>query len=229
MRIKIFQIDPRKDEKFVKFTGLEDLLRLQGTSQVDAKLYKEVFDGEVETEDLEEIYMRFNREGHPLHRGHSMSVSDVVKTDKGMYYCDSFGFTKIDFDETQATKPDNLLKVVYVEPNKPAYLAEVEHTLQGEQRAVKGLIECIYCHDDQTCVVGNEEAKLIGMYGNRRYNDGKSIIAGPFFVVGLQGDDFRSLTETEQAKYMEKYAEPEFISQEEVEEDTGAFFIALKG
>ena len=91
------------------------------------------------------------------------------------------------------------------------------------------MIECIYCHDDQTCVVGNEEAKLIGMYGNRRYNDGKSIIAGPFFVVGLRGDDFRSLTETEQAKYMEKYAEPEFISQEEVEEDTGAFFIALKG
>ena len=157
-----------------------------------------------------------------------MSISDVVQTEDGAYFCDLVGFKKVDFDESKVTKPDNLLKVVYVEPNKPAYLAEVEHTLEGEQHAVKGMIECIYCHDDQTCVVGNEEAKLIGMEGNRRFNDGKSVIAGPFFVVGLQGDGFRSLTEEEQAKYLEKYAEPEQISQEEVEADTGAMFIALR-
>ena len=78
---------------------------------------------------------------------------------------------------------------------------------------VKGMIECIYCHDDNTCVVANEEAKLIGMEGNRRFGDGNSIIAGPFFVVGLEGDGFRSLTEEEQAKYLEEYAEPEQISQ----------------
>ena len=33
----------------------------------------------------------------------------------------------------------------------------------------------------------------IGMKGNRRLNNGHSIIAGPFFVVGLTSDDFRSL------------------------------------
>ena len=157
-----------------------------------------------------------------------MSISDVVKTEDGAYFCDLVGFKKIDFDESKTTKPDNLLNVVYVEPNKPAYAAEVEHTLEGEQRAVKGMIECIYCHDDNTCVVANEEAKLIGMEGNRRFGDGNSIIAGPFFVVGLQGDGFRSLTEEEQAKYLEKYAEPEQISQEEVEADTGMTFIAFR-
>ena len=157
-----------------------------------------------------------------------MSISDVVKTEDGAYFCDLVGFKKIDFDESKTSKPNNLLKVVYVEPDEPAYAAEVEHTLEGEQRAVGGMIECIYCHDDNTCVVANEEAKLIGMEGNRRFGDGKSIIAGPFFVVGLEGDDFRSLTEEEQAKYLEKYAEPEQISQEEVEADTGMTFIAFR-
>ena len=228
MKIKIFQIDHEKDKNGVKFMHTDRLEKLQGTTDIDASLYKEVFSGEVDAADLEDVYSMFNCEGHPLHRGHSMSISDVVKTEDGAYFCDLYGFKKVDFDESKTTKPDNLLKVVYVEPNKPAYAAEVEHTLEGEQRAVKGMIECIYCHDDQTCVVANEEAKLIGMEGNRRFGDGKSIIAGPFFVVGLQGDGFRSLTEEEQAKYLEKYAEPEQISQEEVEADTGMTFIAFR-
>lgn len=228
MKIKIFQIDHEKDKNGVKFMHTDRLEKLQGTTDIDASLYKEVFSGEVDAADLEDVYSMFNCEGHPLHRGHSMSISDVVKTEDGAYFCDLVGFTKIDFDESKTTKPDNLLKVVYVEPNKPAYAAEVEHTLEGEQRAVKGMIECIYCHDDQTCVVANEEAKLIGMEGNRRFGDGKSIIAGPFFVVGLEGDGFRSLTEEEQAKYLQEYAEPEQISQEEVEADTGMTFIAFR-
>ena len=228
MKIKIFQIDHEKDKNGVKFMHTDRLEKLQGTTNIDAGLYKEVFSGEVDAADLEDVYSMFNCEGHPLHRGHSMSISDVVKTEDGAYFCDLVGFKKIDFDESKTMKPDNLLNVVYVEPNKPAYAAEVEHTLDGEQRAVKGMIECIYCHDDNTCVVANEEAKLIGMEGNRRFGDGKSIIAGPFFVVGLEGDGFRSLTEEEQAKYLQEYAEPEQISQEEVEADTGMTFIAFR-
>ena len=228
MKIKIFQIDHEKDKNGVKFMHTDRLEKLQGTTDIDASLYKEVFSGEVDAADLEDVYSMFNCEGHPLHRGHSMSISDVVKTEDGAYFCDLVGFKKIDFDENKTMKPDNLLKVVYVEPNKPAYAAEMEHTLDGEQRAVKGMIECIYCHDDNTCVVANEEAKLIGMEGNRRFGDGKSIIAGPFFVVGLEGDGFRSLTEEEQAKYLEEYAEPEQISQEEVEADLWMTFIAFR-
>jgi hypothetical protein len=228
MKIKIFQIDEDKDNNGVKFMHTDRLQKLQGTTDIDASIYTEVFNGDVDAADLEDVYSLFNSERHPLYRGHSMYISDVVKTEDGAYFCDLCGFKKIDFDESKTTKPDNLLKVVYVEPNKPGYAAEVEHTLEGEQRAVKGMIECIYCHDDQTCVVANEEAKLIGMEGNRRFGDGKSIIAGPFFVVGLEGDGFRSLTEEEQAKYLQEYAEPEQISQEEVEADTGMTFIAFR-
>lgn len=228
MRIKIFQIDQSKDKNGIKFVSSERLETLQGTQNIDASLYQEVFNGEVDCQDLEEVYAMFNTVGHPLHRGHSMSVSDVVKTEGEAYYCDLVGFKKMDFDESQTTKQGNLLKVVCVEPNKPAYAAEVEHTLEGEQRAVKGLIECLYWHGDQTCIVCNEEGKLIGMEANRRFENGSSIIVGPFFVVGLGGDDFRSLTDEEQAKYLEKYAEPEQISQEEVSADTGAIFMVLR-
>ena len=221
MKIKIYQINGDRDKNRVKFTRHDLLEKYQGTSEIDASLYDEVFSGEVECTDLEGVYMAFNTQPQPLHRGHSLSVSDVVVNEDGAYFCDSIGFKKVDFDESQTQKSDNLLKVVYVEPNKPAYIAEIEHTLDGEQRAVQGMIEAVYCHDDDTCIICNEEGKLIGMEGNRRYNNGQNIIAGPFFVVGLQGDSFRSLTEEEQAKYMDKYAIPEEISQEEVEGDIG--------
>ena len=228
MRIKIYQIDAEKDKNGVKFISIDRLERLQGSKNIDAGLYNEVFDGEVEYSDLEDLYAQFNQaQRHPLHRGHSMSVSDVIKTTDGTYFCDRFGFQKIDFDESKTTKPDNLLKVVYVEPNKPAYAAEIENTLEGEQRAVKGMIECVYCHKDSTCVVCNDEGKLIGMEGNRRVGNG-SIIAGPFFVVGLGAEDFRSLTDEEVEKYLQEYAEPEQISQEEVDEDTGMTFIGFR-
>ena len=50
---------------------------------------------------------------------------------------------------------------VVCEPHKAPYIAEIEHTLEAEQKAVGGLIEPIYLGD--VCLVGNEEAKLIGM------------------------------------------------------------------
>lgn len=114
---------------------------------------------------------------------------------------------------------EDLMRVVYVEPNKTPRVMEMPHTLEAEQNAVGGLIELVY-NDDNTAIVCNDEGKLIGMEGNRRLGNG-TIIAGPFFVVGLTEDDFRSLTDEEVVKYMNQFAEPEQISQEEVESDMG--------
>lgn len=214
MRVKIYQINSNRDVNRMKFMSLKD------GRKADPTVYDEVFDAEIEETDLEEIYSRFNTVGHPLHRGHSLSVSDIVVTKDGAYYCDSVGFQKVDFDESLTQKPDNLMTVVYVEPHKAPYIAEIVHTLEAEQKAVGGLIEPIY-NDDGTCLVGNEEAKLIGMEGNRYLDNGQSIIAGSFFVCGLTRDDFRGLTNEEAMKYMDKFAEPEYISQDEVQADTG--------
>ena len=59
----------------------------------------------------------------------------------------------------------------------------------------------------------------MGMERNRRVGD--FIIAGPFFIVGEDGEDFRSLTDEETQRYMERFTEPEQFSQREVQEDMG--------
>ena len=114
----------------------------------------------------------------------------------------------------------NGYRVVYVEPGKPAVEKKIGSKLEDLQEAVGGLIECIYAHDDGTLIVGNDEAKLLG---NRRLDSG-SIIAGPFFVIGEAGENFRSLTDEEVSRYLQIYAEPHQISQREVQADMGFTF-----
>lgn len=283
MRIKIYQINTERDKNKIKFESLDGLERLQETADIDSSIYDEVFNAEIEGTDLEDIYRRFNTDGHPLHRGHSLSVSDIIVIDgdtpslvgklrfynsptayeeciytdpekfyrdikeaeevgrtievddlqgqnipsieMGAYFCDSVGFRKVGFDESLAHKPDNLMRVVYVEPNKTPFVTEIDHTLEAEQKAVGGLISVVYNGDD-TCIVCNDEGKLIGMEGNRRIG-GSSIIAGPFFVCGLTAEDFRSLTDEEVVTYMDRFKHPENISQDEVKTDMGFTFISM--
>ncbi len=223
MKIKIFQINTDRDVNNVKFAGYDSLEKWQGTTDIDASLYDEVFDGEVEASGLEGIYTIFNTQAVPFHRGQSLSMSDIVTTEDGAFYCDRFGFQKVDFDESLAHKPDNLLKVVYVEPHKSAVIKEIDE--EGFARAVEGSYERIYTKDN-CFFVCNQNAKFEGMEGNRTYNDGEEIIAGPFVVVG-RGENlsFRSLTDEEAERYMKRFAEPEEISQDEVQGNLGIKFL----
>lgn len=225
MRVKIYQINPDRDTNHVMHERLPNLDRYQGSPDVQASIYDEVFNAVIDFDGLEKLFLQFNSEGHPLHRGGSMKVSDVVVTEEGAYFCDSIGFKPISFDESQTQKPEDLMKVVYVEPGRPAYEAEILHRLEAEQQAVGGLIEPVYL-DDDICLVGNEESKLIGMPGNRRLENG-TIIAGPFFLVGDTGSDFRSLTDEETQRLLNQFSKPEDISPEEVEADTGFYFISF--
>ena len=117
----------------------------------------------------------------------------------------------------------NQYRVVYVEPGKPAVEKKIGTKLEDLQETVGGLIECIYAHNDGTLIVGNDEAKLLSMEGNRRLDSG-SIIAGPFFVIGEAGENFRSLMDAEVSRYLQVYAEPHQISQREVQADMGFTF-----
>lgn len=222
MRVKIYQINDNRDP------DRKHYMKHNSGDAVDASIYDEVFNAELDTTNLEEIHRMMKFDGHPLMRGANLTVSDVVVINDRAHICQPVGFEEVEFDESKTQKPDNLMRVVYVEPNKPAYVADVAHTLEAEQQAVGGgLIQPVYLEDDGTLVICNEEAKLIGMPGNRRFGDGTSIIAGPFFVCGDGGDDFRSLTDEEVEKYMDRFAVPDTISQDEVEADTGFVFIPM--
>ena len=114
------------------------------------------------------------------------------------------------------------MKVVMVEPNKPAYVTEIGSDYKSIHDAVGGLIEPIYFLNERGVVmVGNEEAKLLGMQGNRRFPEG--IVAGPFFICGEEmtedGMDFCSLSDELCEKYVRQFAQPQEITQDEVEQD----------
>lgn len=104
-----------------------------------------------------------------------------------------------------------MIKVVMVEPGKPAYITEICSDLKSMQEVVGGLIEPIYYLDNPNAVIiGNEEAKLMGSEGNRRFGD--RIIAGTFFICGDSGEDFCSLPDDLCEKYLKEFAQPQEIS-----------------
>ena len=120
------------------------------------------------------------------------------------------------------------MKVVMVEPNKPAYITEIGSDLASMQEAVGGLIEPIYFLGD-AIMVGNEEAKLIGLDGNRRF--GNNIVAGPFFICSEKMTEgatvFCSLSDELCEKYVRHFAQPQEISQDEVQRDMGFTLIMM--
>ena len=118
---------------------------------------------------------------------------------------------------------NDLMTVVVVRPNEAPTVERIENSLEAQQQVVGGYIEPCYFDDGTTCLVCNEEGKLDGLQGNRRTEFG--VIAGTFFVCGLGEEDFRSLTDDEVDKYMEKFSEPENITDEEVQADMDCFFI----
>lgn len=211
MRMRIYQIDPTKDQ------GERSLTE---NATVDPSIYRKVLDAEVNEESLLGAYYLFcTVDPHPLYSGHAITGTDVFATDDGTYYWDGkLGFRKVDFDESKVNTKDQI-KVLFVKPHEKPYIAEIPNTLEAKQRAVGGDIEYVY-NEDGTALIGDEEAKIKCKEGNR-YLDGNGIIAGDFLVVGLTEEDTRSLTGEEIDKYMEKYSDPPEISQEETDQDVG--------
>ena len=70
--------------------------------------YQTVYDGEVETNDLEALYTKFNTAHPPGYAGHSLSMSDVLElydeNGSSFFYCDRFGFQEIGFTPPEQTQ-----------------------------------------------------------------------------------------------------------------------------
>ncbi len=226
MNIKVYQIDLDRDKKKVAFLPYSGIPRENGKEGIDSSIYRKQFEGQVSTDDLEDVFEMFNRGVPAGHSGRSMSVSDVVEVtdsrenEPGFYYCDSIGFRKVDFDAKMVLTPErDLMTVVMVEPGKEAYVTEIGRRLEDMQRAVDGYIETFYPGpDDEAVFICNEDGKLDGHRPNRAVysKDGEmtDIIFGPFFICGSDGERFASLPENLREKYTEMYRLPERFTRD---------------
>jgi len=106
------------------------------------------------------------------------------------------------------------IKVVVCEPNKLAYATEINASLASYQRIVGGQISAYYPFDELVCIVCNDEGKINGMSLNRAIKHENKIIeimAGPFFICDCSGEDFGSLTDAQQKKYIQLFKFPEMF------------------
>lgn len=223
MKVRIYQINKELDTENALFMGFDFAEKHGG---VDPLTYSCVFDGNLDFSDIEEVYELCNTEQPIGYYGHSLSVSDIVETGDGCYFCDSIGFKKLaDFDSGNA-QPLIGKRMLIVEPYKAPYEAVIPDNLESLQDAVGGYIEITYPFEDNAVVISNEESKLIGMDGNRRVNG--QVYAGLMLISADDGSgELTDLTDEQITKYTEMFRYPEEISQEEVENDTGFTFYSF--
>ena len=225
MKIKVFQINPELDRHDTLFRSYEAAMKSAG--QIDPSIYKTVFDGNVDAQDLEDVFAVLNFSQPVGYNGHSLSVSDIVEIEGGgHHYCDTFGFQELkDFDASKV-EPINGYRMLVIEPHKEPYEMVIPEGLEPLQQAVGGWIECTYPFDDNTYVIGNEEAKLIGLEGNRRING--QIYAGTILIAGDDGESgTMDLTDEQIQHYTEMFKTPEEITPEQVQNDIWYAFIGF--
>ncbi|MCC8073950.1 MAG: DUF3846 domain-containing protein [Clostridiales bacterium] len=113
---------------------------------------------------------------------------------------------------------ENMISVIFVEPNKYPKVIEIEDNLEAMQELVGGYIEEYMPFDDNIAIVCNEEGKMSGLPLNRAiYSDKDSkkemidIVAGKFFICYAppESESFQSLPKDLEKKYMEKFKYPE--------------------
>lgn len=100
------------------------------------------------------------------------------------------------------------MRVIMMEPLKPAEVKEIDGSLEGMQKIVGGLIE-LYCpfEDEAVGIVLNEEGKLLGLDQNRMVMIDHRIVdilCGPAFIVSLDSEDgdFTSLSDEQIKRLM---------------------------
>lgn len=217
MEIKIYQVNTDRDDNQIAFMPYS----FAETQGIEPYSYDMVYSGNLPAVNLEEVFTILNTQHPEDYRGRSLSVSDVceVITDgkSEFFYCDSIGFRQIDFDpsETQRLKEEEIT-VVALLPGKSAQITTLRNELSDLQAAVGGgLIQVVYPFDDTACVLCNDEGKFLGFEPNRalRTQDGQiyDILVGNAYICGLNGENFGSLSEDQQQRYLQMFHDPEIF------------------
>lgn len=111
------------------------------------------------------------------------------------------------------------MKVVLVEPEKRAYVKEIEPGLESMQEIVGGCIQILYPFQGEIALVCNDESKLLGLPLNRSLRDEEGrlydIVSGAFFLCGApaDSDELTGLTAEQEAFCLERFGAPELFLQ----------------
>ena len=153
MKINIYQIDMDRDTNEVAFSYYDSLNKWQGTHDIDSSIYNLVFSGDVNTTDLEQVYLLFNRKLPRCYTGRSLSVSDVIEIidePSKYYYVDDVGMKSVSFDKTLCKTDKGVLRL-NAQENKKKYPIgthiELEN-MEGELNMQPGLKGTVTDVDD---------------------------------------------------------------------------------
>ncbi len=100
------------------------------------------------------------------------------------------------------------MNILIVEPGKHPYPADIPHTLEDMQQIVGGHIEIVCPFTDPVVLVCDEEGKLKD-YEPNRLIPGLDIIAGTFFLAGIDDDDLADIPENLIPKYERIFGAPQ--------------------
>lgn len=228
MKIRVYQINPDRDEHRVMFLSHDRLERFQGNPEVNSSIYDKVYDKDVPCGNLEEVYTMLNSNHPSNYRGRSLSVSDIVEVyeaeavPQGFYFCDSVGFRQVAFHPEECGVSERMneqsaekLSVLLVEPGKYPQMIEMEDSLEAMQRIVGGDIEEFMPYMDEVAIICNEEGKMNGLPPNRAIyfepegaesREMVDIIFGTFFIcyAPAESEKFLSLPKELAQKYEAK-------------------------
>ena len=123
---------------------------------------------------------------------------------------------EIDLEKYKSRFEGNIPEIDLDNPEKLLEMSADE--LKALQAQVGGLIEVITLSPTAAIII-NDEGKLIGLEGNRRFRN--DVIVGNMLIVGVKGEEFASLNDIEAERYKKRFWEPEDISAEEIRQHMG--------
>lgn len=107
--VRIWQLDSKVDVH-MKFIRYEEMLRQVGKPRLED--YRIVYDGQLDTNDLEHIDERFSTRQPPGFSGHPLLMSDVIELydaeGSTFYYVDRSVFRQIEFELQEQTQQEGM-------------------------------------------------------------------------------------------------------------------------
>lgn len=126
---------------------------------------------------------------------------------------------------------EKYIRALKVAPCECPVIVSLENEVTALQNAIsigtdyRGLIEVIDL-DEKTCIILNEEGKMIGLEPNRRFGD--DILCGVFYVVGQnKSGNFVSLNDSQIIRYSQIFANIDTFFEGEVEKTIFVQFIEI--